>query len=379
MSIVDHNYIILLCKSQEYSIESCPDCGSGLEKNMVVTRYIEDMTLPSAEHALLNKTTKQHIQKWYCPCCKKRKAAVPLSSQVCSLWVWVKAFVVYAYTILRFSYAQIQGFLQMFVHITVSDGEIVHILKENASRLRPEYEAMKERIRKKPCVHYDETVWNIQDNGWKQYARVMSDVEWKERVYVLWETRSKSVVEELRGNEEHIGISDDYNAYTNTFTYHQLCWAHPIRKLRDLKDSTKLNNLQHVWSEITYVSFCAIHDEVKRLCASEMLCSNKEVEKIRKKLTELTQVHDHDVLKMKIIKQWIRKNIDKYLTCLKFLHVPTTNNTAERVLRPLVIKRKLSFWSKTHDGATMMEVLYSVMYSLFAKFGNATFTHFMIA
>jgi transposase len=57
--------------------------------------------------------------------------------------------------------------------------------------------------------------------------------------------------------------------------------------------------------------------------------------------------------------------------------VPTTNNTAERVLRPLVIKRKLCFGSKTMNGANIMEVLYSVVFSLMAKSRSNFFDNYL--
>ena len=49
---------------------------------------------------------------------------------------------------------------------------------------------------------------------------------------------------------------------------------------------------------------------------------------------------------------------DKYFTCLNFEWIPTTNNTAERVIRPLVIKRKVIFGSKTDAWSRMMEVIF---------------------
>src|SRR5207244_2122427 len=58
------------------------------------------------------------------------------------------------------------------------------------------------------------------------------------------------------------------------------------------------------------------------------------------------------------------KNREEYLLCVREQGVPMTNNKAERALRPLVIKRKLSFGSKTHRGAQAMETLLSVLFTL---------------
>lgn len=54
----------------------------------------------------------------------------------------------------------------------------------------------------------------------------------------------------------------------------------------------------------------------------------------------------------------------EYLLCVREKDVPPTNNKAERSLRPLVIKRKLSFGSKTQKGAEAMATLLSVLFTL---------------
>ena len=58
---------------------------------------------------------------------------------------------------------------------------------------------------------------------------------------------------------------------------------------------------------------------------------------------ECIQIQKDEPEKMLKIKESLGRDKKKYFTCLKFEGIPTTNNTAERVLRPLVIKRKLSF------------------------------------
>jgi len=63
----------------------------------------------------------------------------------------------------------------------------------------------------------------------------------------------------------------------------------------------------------------------------------------------------------------LERDKSKDFTCLDFSGIPTTNNTAERILRPLVIKSKLTFWSKTSNWASMMEVIFSVVFSFLAK------------
>ena len=57
-------------------------------------------------------------------------------------------------------------------------------------------------------------------------------------------------------------------------------------------------------------------------------------------------------------------NLEKYFTFLNHPSIPIDNNTAERALRHLVIKRKISFGSKTQRGAETTGILASVILSL---------------
>ena len=344
----------------------CSCCWWELSKMQEVIRYIEDMILPLEQQYVLKKVIKQLIQKWYCKDCKKRTYGKDISSQHCTLWVWVKAFIVYGITTLMLSYEQVKNFLETMVNMKVSDGEIVNILKKEAIRLTPEHEEMKERIRAWPWIHMDETVWNVQSWDEKRYAWVMSDTYWEERVYILWESRWMWNVGALKWDSWWVWITDNYGAYKNAFDHHQLCWAHPIRKMRDLVSSKKLDKLTLEICKVAYDKLREVHMSVLSLLERREDIAD-EREWLLVSFDELTMLVAWEPEKLKKIKESLERDKRKYFTCLDFKDIPTTNNTAERALRPLVIKRKLSFGSKTSDGARMMEVIYSIVFSLLAK------------
>lgn len=64
------------------------------------------------------------------------------------------------------------------------------------------------------------------------------------------------------------------------------------------------------------------------------------------------------------LKNTFLNNREKYLTCLRIPGVPMTNNKAERSVRHLVIKRLLSFGSRSQQGAQAMETILSVLLTL---------------
>jgi len=173
-----------------YHFSNCPDCGAGLTDIKKVARYVEDI-LPLAEwYKAVKKIAKILITTGYCPCCQKRKTAIPIPKHKVSIGGDVKQFVSFATVILRLSYEQIQGFLAGTAHLAISDGEMANILAEQADILRPEFERLKETIRGQPAAHYDETSWNIQSpDCWGRYAWVMTGVNTPETVFLLGQNR----------------------------------------------------------------------------------------------------------------------------------------------------------------------------------------------
>jgi hypothetical protein len=77
----------------------------------------------------------------------------------------------------------------------------------------------------------------------------------------------------------------------------------------------------------------------------------KRRQKVREKMIQEYQrvfvVHESDPRKLKTYKETALKECEKYFTCLENEGIPCDNNKAERILRPLVLKRKNCFGSKT--------------------------------
>jgi len=85
---------------------------------------------------------------------------------------------------------------------------------------------------------------------------------------------------------------------------------------------------------------------------------------LRARFTVISTPSPEDPKKLATIKESLRKNTNAYFTCLLFDGIPPDNNKAERSLRHLVLKRKISFGSCTQKGANAMSVLASVILSL---------------
>jgi hypothetical protein len=220
---------------------------------------------------------------------------------------------------------------------------------------------LKERIQNQPAQHYDETSWKVVKGLLGNFAWIMTGTETPEAVFLLGKSRGGGNIDTLNPTTT-IGITDDYGAYRKQFTHHQLCWAHLYRKFRDLAESDVVQDKELCLKNYEKVS--SIYRELKEILPTPFDYETTHAYFVIE-LTEMAQPHPDDFKKLKTIKESLLKNIEKYLTCLKFpTIVPLDNNKAERGLRHLVIKRKISYGSKTEKGAETTSILASVLLSL---------------
>jgi len=351
-----------------HPLSSCPDCGMALCRKKIVLSLIEDMVLPTEDGNPFKTVSEYRIETGYCPCCKKRKAASPLPKQTCTVGPNVRRFIPYAVTVLGQSFEKVRTFLRDVCGIAISDGEITAILHEQKRLLLPAYNALAARVRDAPGAHYDETGYPVQEEGQGQFGWVKTAVNTSDAIFALGRTRGKGNAEELRGKPSaQIAVTDDYGAYRTLFgKHHALCWAHPARKLRDLARSQTLSAEKRVHCGQIYAVFCVLYEEVRMMLAQPFVAEDRKEKaaNVRSRLRLLAAPSPLDPGKLATMKESMKKNAEKYVTCLLHPGIPADNNKAERSLRPLVIKRKLSFGSKTQKGADTMSVLLSVLMSL---------------
>lgn len=347
-------------------ITHCPDCGTLLIRLKQIIRYTEDLTNLTELSKLLKKIEKHIIGSGYCPKCKRRRTAKDISSQVSILGENVKKFAAYLVVVMRLSFEQVRCFLSDTVDFHISDGELTACLDEQAEKLIPEKDRLLTKIRGAPGRHYDETGWKVQKEGQGNYCWITRPTEGEETVFLIGRSRGKGNAEELLGETDNqVGISDDYGAYTNMFAKHQLCMSHPNRKLRDLSESKTLSIKSKLPCDQSYEAFRNLYQELEETLQTDYqqdLWLKKREEYI-KRLKEIALITEYDPQKLKAIKQGLTDNVKKYFTCLLQPGIPADNNKAERGLRHIVLKRKISYGSKSQKGADTMSILCSTLLS----------------
>ena len=353
--------------TEHHSIAMCPDCGTPLGKLETRVSYEEDIVLPDTTTTPLKTVAKHEVERGWCTSCHAWRTPVPIHPVTVVLGTHVKLYICYLSILIRLSFEQIATHLKITYDFDISDGEIAYILQKEARALRSEYEALKERIRVQRGVHYDETSWKVQKEERGNYAWTMTGTETNEVAFLCGESRGGGVVDLLRGDDaDHVGITDDYVGYHKKFKKHQLCWAHPHRKLRDLKDSEKLDSATREHCRAVFEAFSALYQKVDAVRRTPFVLEERLQKKaaLTVSFDEIATEHPSDPHKLKKIKQRLREKKELYFTCIMNEGIPPDNNKAERSLRHLVIKRKISFGSKTQRGAETLSILVSILLSL---------------
>lgn len=338
-----------ITKRERHRLPACPK-GHGLTKRDARIFFTHD--IPAI---VTPEITERVIETGYCTRCKKQFSAIPLPPAPVIFGDNIKRLVATLSTVHRLSHPQIQTLLSLHYGTDVSDGEVAKMIAGEAEKLRPEHERLKSAIQISDIRQIDESSWQVcLDDGQGKFCWVVSDALSGKRIYSLGRSRGKGNADELLGEGQGATVSDDYGAY-RTLKNHQLCFAHPARDIRDLAQSPSL--------ETTITNHC--RDMSKRLSAIyREIDANRDPARathFTKKLQSLAAPYAGEPKKLQTLKTTLRKNIPKYLTCLKDPRIPLTNNRAERDLRHVVLKRNVSFGSRNAKGAEHTGILLSCL------------------
>ena len=150
------------------NIQKCVDCGGQLPKETaeVRNRVVTDISL-----TLKTKNIKYQIHRKYCKNCKKIvEPEVPNVLPHARFGLNLMLFIMYLRLGLRLPGNKVREFLQTMYNLSISEGEIVHILKQLVIAFGPYYSELEKMIRIARVKHTDSTGWRV--NGKNYFAWV---------------------------------------------------------------------------------------------------------------------------------------------------------------------------------------------------------------
>ena len=362
--------------TQEYRVDACSSCGSGLTDMKWLERFVED--IPTFWELVQKIVVRERIRSGYCQGCKKRSygKATNLQGQKVTLGPNIKLFVLFLVYVVKLSFKDTIRLVYDLYRLELSEGEITNIIHHSAERLRPEHRRIRKRIRGRPGVHMDETGWRNLAQRW--YAWIMTPSDGEEVSFELDQSRGRKVAERMLGkNFSGTLIKDFYKAYYKICKYQQDCWVHLIRDFRDLAENKYIPEDLKAHVKEQYADIAGLYAELRQQWQEPFhLADRKRFHRsFDRKLLRFAQLCDEDrkLKKLKNLKLRIQNRHKTLLTCLIREGVLPQNNTAEQRLRHLVLKRKISFGSVSAKGAESLAINLSVLLTTWRKHRNEFF------
>jgi transposase len=268
------------------------------------------------------------------------------------------AFVVKLSVAERLSHRQIASIVSELVGCEISVGSIAEILTRAGDALAENHSELVAYMHGAPVLNIDETSWRgPPGKRWYCWGAFTENVA----VFLLRPSRARAVATLLLG-EDPCGIvcSDRYSAYAHLDPAHrQACLSHVLRDFQShsqrpgAKGEFGTAGLQLLWEAFTIWHAFQAADHPRVWLTERMAALSHAFGS----LIEMG-LEDPDPHTSRFARE-ISKLDGALWTYTHTDGVAPTNNHAERMLRPAVIKRKLSGGSRSTEGATTSERLMS--------------------
>jgi len=337
----------------------CGGCNrdiSKVESNQIIKRQVFDLPPMNIE------VTEYQSHKVCCPHCEKvnQETFPPHVKGVTQYGNNLKSFVSYLNAHHMLPYERITELIEDMISHKISTGSIYNFLSESYDNLEVFEEELKKRLLQEEVLHADETGINVQGKlKWIHTATCETAVH-----YGIHNKRGQEAIDAIDILPKYQGILlhdhwTPYNKYSNIT--HSYCNAHILRELQaeiDKNDKIWAKELQTLLKE-SNKTVNSHKEEGKASLSKET--RDKIIKKYEKITTEALESYPppKNQKKRGRPKQEKGKNLlDRLIryqeATLRFIDdfkVPFTNNMAERDLRMIKVKQKISGTFASFTGA----------------------------
>lgn len=252
-------------------------------------------------------------------------------------------------------FGKIKSLLKFLWGLDVSEATISNQLTKLSSFLGEDYEKLKIEIRNETSRNNDETGYRILGKS----AWLWTFISKKIAYYTIEWSRGRKVVKKVLGSRpKGTDTTDGLASYERLKSRKQKCWAHILRRFMQVvfpfKNYTEKRDFRRLKNSLKLI-FKRAKDDKEKLGAS----------------VELREKYEGKLGKI-LAKKYSGKNTEKILvtlrnqqqelfTFLEFADVDPTNNSAERALKAPIIKRKISYQSRSMKHAQNYAMQLSIM------------------
>lgn len=264
----------------------------------------------------------------------------------------------------------IQESLKRWHAIDLSDGGVHAILERAAVLFGHSYAAIRQALLDGKVVQADETGWRVEGENWYVWAFLNSDVT----LYQIENTRGSGVPKKTLTGFRGTLLTDAYQGYNAVENVEKaICGVHFLRHTHD--DLAEAEGASEEAREFHYQMtwFFRRARKKKKRCRNdeELLALHRQMQRALERHWKDITYKDPLVESTRV--WWLENRGDELLTFLKYKDVPWDNNAAERAVRPMVRRRKITGGSRSERGAEREAVNMSCMTTLLRQ-GKDLFT-----
>jgi transposase len=331
--------------------ELCGHCGTdlkGVEGEIVRRGQILD--IPPIEIQVCEHRGISII----CPCCgRSNEGQLPGTLDYAPVQYGgrMKSIISYLSVYQYMPVVRIGDLLKVMTGENISSGFIHNTIMNTAERLTVWYDRILDQIKASTVVFADETGCRIA--GVRQWLWIWCTLSFS--FISASSSRGYKTIDRLLGSGpfDFTLVSDRYQAQLKTnANKHQLCVAHLLRNCNELIDG---------YSSIWAGKMKKVLQQINRLSGQQQVDASitKEIEQRLDRLLESPLRGSHK--KIKTFQKELRKNRLYLTTCLYHPKVPADNNEAERGIRNVKVKQKVSTGFRTMKGAQAYAVIRSIV------------------
>lgn len=330
--------------------EYCPCCqqqGITAEPDYL-NKYTEDI------QEIIKTVTRRRYQRGTCQHCGA-SVADPAASQGPPVVVGnnLKATLTIMRQQMGVSLRKLSRFCQQSCGIELSPSGVLGILSRTGRDLEPAYTAIEAAVPLQSTLHADETGWKMDGQRWVMW------IFCNQRLVFFYADKSRGaqIPKTILGEDYRGLLHSDFYASYNGFQYTQKCLVHFLRDIRTellvAPEEKSLVRLKKLTKVIIKEGEEAQHQDKQRKKEKHIKACQRTIHTMCK----LTSDHPETLT--------LIKRVNKYQDCLmNFAYHPDAafhNNLAERMIRPAVIFRKISFGNRTPEGARNHAILATVL------------------
>ena len=346
-------------KVVEIAHEVCPHCSSNIENTEVdeiKTRQIFDIP------PIKINVTEYRVHSKTCPHCRKKSSSeFPADvTQPTAYGPNIQALILNLNVYQCIPYKRLKEFLSDVFKVELSQGTIYNVLKRAYKALEGVEKIFIQELQKSEILHADES--GVRVGGKLNWFHSYSND--KITMYFSHLNRGKKAITDngILSDFKGILVHDCWYAY-DTFNHflHSLCCAHFMRELNYLEENTELKFPKEIKETfIEMISMLENQNEISELLHNELYF--KYIFQVQKGLIEEKNMfpfdHTAEIGKKKRRRSKaynLLKRLERYDDVLRFFLEKNTaiftNNLAERDIRNIKVKGKISGCFRSQNGS----------------------------